>query len=128
MNLWDPKAMSSYAAIAATSNRPTAAQPQSTIPTLDGQEANEKTTSSKPQSARDYAAALAQPVSFYEKKTHQIYDAMQGIYSVQHTFEQTAEYYGYTAEELGIAFAVFGVQVMEIVHQRSVVSNSSNSL
>ena len=119
--------MSSYAAITATSSRSTAGQPQSASPTPDGQEANEKNTSSKPQSAPAYAAALAQPVSFYDKKTRQIYDAMQGIYSGHYNFKQTTQYYGYTTEELGVAFAVFGVQAMEIVHQRNVVSNSFDS-
>ena len=69
-----------------------------------------------------YAEALAKPVSFYEKKTREIHQAMWGMYEHGYTFQETADYHGYTIEELGAAFATFGIQAMQIVKERNVVS------
>ncbi len=52
---------------------------------------------------------------------------MLDIWDGSYNFQDTAKYHGYTPEELGVAFAVFGVQAMEIMQQRSVVSVLSSS-
>ena len=111
--------MSSYAKVAAVSS--STAKPSASYSSTSTE------SSAKPQakSPSEDAAALAKPVSFYEKKTRQMYQAMQDIWNGRYTFQQTADYDGYTLEELGVAFAVFGVQAMEIVQQRNVVSSSS---
>ena len=71
---------------------------------------------------KQYAEALAKPVSSYERKTKGIHTAMKNIYDGRYSFEETAEYHDCTVEELGTMFAVFGMQAMEIGKQRGVVS------
>lgn len=109
--------MSCYAKVAAV--RSSTANPPSKHADTSTQ------TSAEPQAETpsEHAAALTKPVSFYEKKTRQMYQAMQDIWNGRYTFQQTADYHGYTPQELGTTFAIFGVQAMDIVQQRNVVSS-----
>ena len=108
--------MSSYATVAAVRNSTAnLASKQSDI-------SKQTSTGSQAKTPSEDTAALAKTASFYEKKTHQMYQAMQDIWNGRYTFQQTVDYHGYTPQELGTAFAIFGVQAMDIVQQRNVVS------
>ena len=116
--------MSSYAMVAGS--KPASSTGTSTpviTPTSSKSDTEQHLNTNPARASSEHAAALAKPVSFYEKKTRQMYQAMQDIWNGRYTFQQTAGYYGYTPEELGTAFAVFGVQAMDIVQQRNVVSS-----
>lgn len=108
--------MSSYATVAAVSSNT-----NSTAPETTSGNPSQSSTAKQSHDLSERTAALAKPVSHYERKTRQIHQAMQDIWSGRYSFQQTAEYYGYTPEELGVALAVFGTQTMEIVQQRNVV-------
>ena len=70
----------------------------------------------------EVSKALAKPVSWYEKKARRVCRAMEDIYSGGYTFEQTAEFHNCRPEELGVAFAVFGMQAMDLIEAQRVVS------
>lgn len=115
--------MSSYATVAGSKPSSSTSTPIIT-PASSTSDKDQHTVIAKGKASSERAAALAKPVSFYERKTRQMHQAMLGIWEGSYTFQQTAEYYGYTSEELGVAFAIFGVQSMETIQQRNVVSTS----
>ena len=66
--------------------------------------------------------AMALPASHYDHKAHLIHLAMKDIVYNNMTLSIVALKYNYTAEELSVAFAVFGTQCMDIINAEGVVS------
>lgn len=72
--------------------------------------------------------AMAKPVSFYDKKAKEVHAAMRDIFDERIPFLEVAKKYNFKPENLAVAFAVFGVQAMEIVNTRDIVRLRSPEL
>ena len=66
-------------------------------------------------------AALAKPVSFYEQKAATVHEAMNDIWKGTN-FADVATKYNKSQDQLGQAFAVFGVQTMNMLEGQDIIS------